>query len=160
MAKTRTKIGDVFSVPLGASGKKYFQYVANDLTEMNSDVIRAFRKIFPTDVDPDLANVVKDEVGFYAHVVIKWGIAMNLWEKVGNRPYSDRLDVLFRASKDYGKQIKVSNNWRVWRVNEKFQSVGKLEGDFRKAEIGIVVSPPDVVQRMRTGEYDFVYPGY
>jgi hypothetical protein len=107
-----------------------------------------------------LGKVVKDEVVFYAHVVIKWGIEMELWEKVGNQPYSDKLDVLFRASKDYGKQIKVSNNWRVWRVNEKFQSVGKLEGDFRRAEIGIVVSPPDVVQRMRTGEYDFVYPGY
>jgi hypothetical protein len=52
MARTRTTIGDVFSVPLGASGKKYFQYVANDLTELNSQVIRAFRKTFPIDVDP------------------------------------------------------------------------------------------------------------
>jgi len=92
--------------------------------------------------------------------VIKWGIEMNTWEKVGTVPYLERLDVLFRDSKDYGKQIKTSYNWRVWRINEKFQSIGKLDGDYQKAEIGIVVAPPNLVRHMRTGEYGFVYPGY
>lgn len=160
MPRIRTKVGDVFSVPLGDGRKKYFQYVANDLTQLNSDVIRAFAKRYPIEAAPDLREVVKDDVDFYAHVVIKWGIEMGLWEKAGTEPYSERLDVLFRASKDYGKQMERSYNWRVWKINEKFQEIGKLEGDHQKAEIGIVVAPPDLVQRMRTGEYDFVYPGY
>jgi hypothetical protein len=160
MARIRTKIGDVFSVPLDNINKKYFQYIANDLTQLNSDVIRAFVKRYPIDAVPDLLDVVRDDVDFHAHVVIKWGIKMNTWEKVGTAPYLERLDVLFRDSKDYGKQIKTSYNWRVWRINEKFQSIGKLDGDYQKAEIGIVVAPPNLVQRMRTGEYGFVYPGY
>jgi hypothetical protein len=47
MARIRTKIGDVFSVPLDNINKKYFQYIPNDLTQLNSDVIRAFVKRYP-----------------------------------------------------------------------------------------------------------------
>jgi hypothetical protein len=43
--RTVSTIGDVFSVPLGDGHKKYFQYVANDVTQLNSDVIRAFKTI-------------------------------------------------------------------------------------------------------------------
>jgi hypothetical protein len=160
MLRIRTKIGDVFSVPLEGLGKKYFQYIANDLTQLNSDVIRAFVKTYPTDSSLDLREAVKGDVDFYAHVVIKWGIKMNLWQKVGNVSYSERLDVLFRSSRDYGKRIETSHDWRIWRINEKSQNIGKLEGDYRNAEIGIAVSPPDVVERMKTGKYEFVYPGY
>lgn len=160
MPRVVTKVGDVFSVPLNKSAKKYFQYIANDLTQLNSDVVRAFKKTYSSDDTPDPHEVVSDEVDFYAHVVTKWGVEMNLWKKVGNVPYGGRVDVLFRDSKDYGKKVKTSYNWRVWRINEKFQPVGELEGDYQKAEIGIVVAPPDLVNRMRTGEYDFVYPGY
>ena len=158
--RVRTRIGDVFSVPLDGSSKKYFQYIANDLTQLNSDVIRAFKKTYPLNATADLLEVVRDDVDFYAHVVVKWGIEMNLWEKIGNVPYSETPDVLFRDSKDYGRKLKTSYDWRVWKINEKFRAVGSLVGDYQKAEIGVVVAPPDVVQRMRTGEYDFVYPGY
>jgi len=41
-----TKIGDIFSVVLDNGNKKYFQYVANDLTQLNSDVIRSFNAKF------------------------------------------------------------------------------------------------------------------
>lgn len=160
MQTMRTRIGDVFSVPMDSSSKKYFQYIANDLTQLNSDVIRAFKKTYSLNATVDLLEVVKDDVDFYAHVVVKWGTEMNLWEKVGNLAYSETPDVLFRDTKDYGRQVKTSYDWRVWRINEKFRAVGKLVGDYQKAEIGIVVAPPDIVQRMRTGEYDFVYPGH
>lgn len=156
----RTKIGDVFSVPLDNGSKKYFQYINNDTTQLNGDVIRAFKNAYPIDAAADLREVVMHEVDFYAHVVVKWGLEMKLWEGVGNVPFSGKIDVLFRDSKDYGKHLKISHNWRVWKINEKFQHVGKLEGDYQKAEIGVVVSPPDIVKRMRTGEYGFVYPGY
>lgn len=93
-------------------------------------------------------------------MVVKWGIKMKLWEKVGNVPEVGEVDVLFRDTNDYGKQVKVSNNWYIWRMNEPFIDVGKLEGDNQKAEIGIVVAPPDIIDRMRTGKYDFVYPDF
>lgn len=165
MARVITKIGNVFSVKLDDNNKKYFQYVANDLTQLNSDVIRVFKKTYPIDANPDLAEVVKDEVMFYAHCVIKWGIKMSVWEKAGKAAIEEKLDVLFRDTNDYGHKlgdepIKVSNNWYVWKINEDFKDVGKLEGENQKAEIGVVVNPFDVVERMKTGKYSFVYPGY
>ena len=44
MKRIVTKIGNVFSVKLNESKKKYFQYVANDIYQLNSSVIRVFKK--------------------------------------------------------------------------------------------------------------------
>ena len=38
-----TKIGDVFCVKFDTS-KKYLQYIGRDLTQLNSDIVRAFKK--------------------------------------------------------------------------------------------------------------------
>jgi len=37
---------------------------------------------------------------------------------------------------------------------------GKLEGKNQKSEIGSVIPAHQVRHRMRTGKYNFVYPGY
>ncbi|MDR3624968.1 MAG: hypothetical protein P4L16_07515 [Chlamydiales bacterium] len=165
MAKTvRTKVGDIFSVKLD-DGKKYFQYITNDFTQLNSDVIRVFKTKYPINTEPDLFKIVADEVEFYAHVVIKWGFKLDLWEKVGNIPFAREIEALFKDTNDYGSKvdeepIKISDKWYVWRVNEEFKRVGKLEGENRKAEIGVVISPHQIVKRMATGSYTFVYPGF
>ncbi len=165
MARIITKIGDVFCVKLDDRNKKYFQYVAKDLTQLNSDVIRAFKKTYSIDEEPNLSEVVKDEIAFYGHCVTNLGVKMGVWEKVGKAPIVGELDVLFRGTNDYGHKlgdepIKISNNWYIWKINEDFRDVGKLEGDNLKSEIGVVVNPFDIAHRMRTGKYDFVYPGY
>lgn len=54
MARINTKIGDVFSVKID-NNKKYFQYIVSDLTQLNSDVIRAFKKVYPINAHPDLS---------------------------------------------------------------------------------------------------------
>jgi hypothetical protein len=41
-----TKIGDVFSAKIDGNTKKYFQLIAFDLTQLNSDVIRGFKKVY------------------------------------------------------------------------------------------------------------------
>lgn len=160
--RTSTKIGDVFSVKIDDNSKKYFQYINSDITQLNSDVIRVFKKIYPINSNPDLLEVVKGEVEFYAHCVTKWGIKLGFWKKVGNIENVGKTDsILFRDSSDYGSpEIKISNNWWVWKINQKQKQVGALEGEYRNAEIGIVISPDSIVHRMRTGEYDFKYPAY
>jgi len=166
MARVITKVGDIFSVTIDEHTKKYFQYVANDLTQLNSDVIRAFKSTYLQMEKPDVSEIVKGEVGFYAHCVIKWGVKMNLWEKVGNYKDIGPMDVYFRGTSDDGHKlgeepIKISQNWYVWKINDdKFTRVGKLEGKYQKAEIGLVINPAGIVDRMRTGEYHFVYPGF
>jgi hypothetical protein len=166
MAKTNTKIGDVFSVKIDGNNKKYFQLVAFDLTQLNSDVIRAFKKKYPLNANPDLLEIVNGEIEFYAHCVTKIGLKMGYWESVGNiADIGSTVNILFRDTNDYGsmpgEQIKVSHKWYVWKINDNdFTRVGKLEGENQKAEIGIVISPDSIVHRMQTGKYDFVYPEF
>ncbi len=167
MARVYTKIGDVFSVKIDESSKKYFQLIAFDLTQLNSDVIRAFKKVYPINTNPDLSEIVNGEVEFYAHCVTKWGVKLGYWEKVGHIKEVGELNhILFRDTNDYGckvgeEPIKVSHNWYVWRINDKdFTSVGKLTGENRKAEIGIVINPASIVHRIRTGKYDGFYPDF
>lgn len=162
MIRVNTKIGDVFLVKLAEDCKKYFQYIISDLTQLNSDVIRAFKKMYPMDADPDLSEIVNGEVEFYAHCVTKWGIKLSYWERVGNISEIGRLDhILFRDSGDYGNpKIKISNDWWVWKINEEQKWVGKLEGENLKAEIGIVMDAESIVHRMKTGKYDGFYPDY
>jgi len=157
-----TKIGDVFFAKIDNNSKKYFQYITNDLTQLNSDVIRVFKKVHPINSNPDLSEVVKDEVEFYAHCVTKWGIKLGFWETAGNIVDVGITDcILFKDSGDYGNpHVKISDDWWIWKVNKQQRQVGTLEGENCKAEIGIVISPDSIVHRMRTGEYDFVYPGY
>ena len=103
MVRVVTKVGDVFSVKLDNEVKKYFQLIAFDLTQLNSDVIRAFKKVYPIHATPTLLDIVNDD---------------------------------------------------------KFTYVGNLEGENRKAEIGVVMPPLAIVERIKTGKYNFVYPEF
>jgi len=94
MVRVVTKIGNVFSVKLDEKHKCYFQYIANDLTQLNSDVIRAFRKKYPLDATSDLSEVIKDDVAFYAHCVTNLGVKMEVWKKVGKASIPDELDII------------------------------------------------------------------
>jgi hypothetical protein len=166
MARTSTKIGDVFSVKIDNTSKMYFQFIVRDLTQLNSDVIRIFKKAYPINANPDLSEIVNGDVEFYAHCVTKLGLKMGFWENVGNNPNTGNTrNILFKDTNDYGsipgEQIKLSSNWYVWKINDnEFKRVGKLKGENRKAEIGIVISPDSIVYRMQTGKYDFVYPEF
>lgn len=167
MARVQTKKGDVFSVKIDEKHKKYFQLITYDLTQLNSDVIRAFKKGYPLEVNPDLSEIIKDDIDFYAHCVTKWGVKMGYWEKVGNsKEVGSFENVLFRISEDSGSKvdeepIKISEKWYIWKINDNdFTWVGKLEGNNKEAEIGSVIPPPSIVHRMQTGKYDFVYPDF
>jgi len=158
-------IGDIFEVPLDTETKRYFQYIANDQSQLGADVIRIFTKVYTIDSEPVLEDVVGDDVEFYAHVVIQWGVRMQLWKRAGNVSDLGNGDMLFRDTDDYGVKegetpVEMSEDWYVWRINEPFQHVGRLSGRNREAEIGIVISPVHIVDRMRTGKYHFVYPGF
>lgn len=87
---------------------------------------------------------------------------MGYWDKVGNINDIGRTDhILFRDSGDYGNpQIKISQDWWVWKVNGEQRHIGKLEGEYKKAEIGIVMDAESIVSRMKTGKYDGYYPAY
>jgi hypothetical protein len=41
---SRLKVGDVFEVSIDTTHKRYFQYIGNDSSQLNMDVIRVFKK--------------------------------------------------------------------------------------------------------------------
>lgn len=162
-----TKIGDIFSVPISDTEKRYIQLIAFDLTQLNSDVVRAFKKSYSINEESKLEDIVADEILFYAHCVTKFGVKLNLWDKVGNiKNVGNIRDALFRGTSEYARKaneepIKTSDKWYVWRINDNdFTRVGKLKGENRNAEIGLIVNPNDIVDRIRTGKYNFFYPDF
>ena len=166
MARVVTKIGDIFEVPLVEGTKRYLQYIVSDLTQLNSDVIRVFKQSFNLDDQPDLEEVVKGEIDFYTHTTTSAGVKLGLWNKVGKSKNVGNLDLLFRCARDDSRtpdepMKKISTSWFIWRANDdEFTYVGKLEGDNRKAEIGLVFSPYNVLKRLNTGEHVPYYPDY
>ena len=157
----RLKIGDLFEVRMNETTVRFFQWVGNDLTQLNSAVVRVFRETYPVDEPVDVRRIAAGTVDFHAHVFLRIGIKQQLWRKVGHAPAPDDLDVLFRNSEDYGNpEIKVSRKWYVWKVNGPFQDVGRLSSRYQHAEIGVVVPADTLVYRMHHGRYDFVYPSY
>ena len=167
MARVITKIGDIFEAHINESTKRYFQYIANDITQLNSDVIRAFKSSYVVNEEPTLESIINDQVDFYAHCTVNIGVKLGFWEKIGKSlEIGDISIILFRDTNDCGhktgeKPIIISDKWYVWRINDKdFTRVGKLEGEYRKAEIGVVLNPYDIIDRIRTGKYNFVYPGF
>lgn len=159
------KIGDIFSVNIADNLKRYFQYITNDLTQLNSDVIRAFKKVYPLEEDPNPLEVINDEIDFYAHCIIKLGIKMGLWKKESNIHSVGKIDhILFRSTSDYGikigeEPIQISNKWYVWNIGDKdFTKIGKLESIYENAFIGLVINPYGIVELLKGNKYPINYP--
>lgn len=156
-----TKIGDVFCVEIDNECKRYFQYVVNDMEQLNSSVIRIFKTHYPMDYVPDLESVVRDEVEFYAHTVLRAGITTNSWYKVGKHKYLGNFqEALFRTSRDSGQGLAISERWDVWHINEPFEYVGKLPEKYHHAEEGGVMPYIAIIDRLRCGKYTYKYPGF
>jgi len=164
MTRVYTKIGDVFSVKLNKTTNKYFQFIARDLNQLNSDVIRAFKKVYPIKDNQDLSVIVQDEVEFYAHCFIKIGVKIGYWEKVGStKELGNFENILFRTNNRYVLKENVipgiSLDWMVWKINDKnIKTMSELDEHSVKAELGLVVTPEDICERMKTGKYNFAYP--
>ena len=69
------------------------------------------------EADIDLLEIVNGEVEFYAHCVTKFGLKMNLWEKVGNTSeIGDISNILF------GVRMTMEQRWGQRRL--KYLKIG------------------------------------
>ncbi len=162
-----TKIGDVFEVKIDDNKVKYFQLIAYDLLQLNSDVIRCFRGIHDENHLPNLESIIESEVELYVHCVTKYGVKMNLWTKIGNHKNIGQLDkIIFRDTNDYGikegeEPISVSNNWHIWKLgDENFNRVGKITSSLRDSHIGLVYNPLSVVDIIKGKKMPPRYPDF
>jgi hypothetical protein len=162
-----TKTGDVFAVNIDDKSTKFFQLIARDPRQLNSDVIRAFKEVYSPDELPRIEEIVAGEVQFYSHCVVAWGVKLGLWEKIGKSPNVGRVDhILFCLTSEYARTkgeapIVRSDKWYIWRiVDDEYTRVGKLEGENKKAEFGVVFNPYSIAHRIRTGEHQYPIPSY
>lgn len=150
-----TKIGDIFCVEVDNDYKCYFQYVANDMTVLNSSVIRVFEKHYPMDYVPVFDDIVKDNVYFYAHTILRFGILYNAWYKVGKHSnLGNPSEITFRMYNDVGNPHRTkSYHWVKWKINQKQEFIGEMREEYVNYDLGIVFSYLDIVSKIKTGNY-------
>ena len=155
-----TKIGDVFCSEIDGQCKRFFQYFAIDSTMLNSSVIRVFKQHYPMDYIPDISEIIAGEVEFYAHTVLRMGIADGIWYKVGKSlELGNYRDVFFRIDGDIDR-VERSEKWYVWKIGEPFIYVGKLPAKYYDAENGYVICYEDLIARLKSGKYTYFFPAY
>lgn len=149
-----TKVGDIFCIKIDDEHKRYFQYVISDLTCLNSDVIRVFKKQYLINENPVLTEIVKDEVDFYSHCVTSAGIKRELWKKIGNiKDVGETKNIIFKCKADYTSK-DIDNDWIIWKINENIIHIGKLSEEYNEnVFLGEVFPPDDIVCRIKTGSY-------
>jgi hypothetical protein len=155
------RIGSIYRVKVDNEKVRYFWDVGTDQTQLGSAIIAVFRRSYPSSAVPNFVEITSDEPDFYCHTVVLVGRKLRFWSKIGFLRVSRFFPMLFRDSHDYGNPaIRVSERWVVWEPNQPMRDVGKLVGDYTKAEIGVVINPKSVVNRILTGRYDMFYPAY
>jgi hypothetical protein len=153
-----TKIGDVFEVKISETEKRYMQYVVSDMTNLNSDVIRAFKKKYSISEKPNINEIVNEEVMFYAHCDSRNGIRQGYWTLYGNTENVGNInDIFFKTTTDHGDVV--SHNWYIWQVNQKHQFIGELTGDLKNINVGLVFPAVDILYMIiNNGSFEGVYP--
>lgn len=167
MKRIVTKIGHVFCSEVEGVFKFYFQYVANDVHQLNSSVIRVFRTHYNLNDEPDLNTVVSDNVDFYAHTVLRRGIEQGLWHRIGKAGImnSDSLsEVIFAQTQNQSivyepnaKLIEIDplRNWYMWHLGDAdSRFIGVLPAHLHDmVEVSYVFPPLSVIQRAKYGFY-------
>lgn len=166
-----TKIGNVFCAEINGEYKSYFQYVCNDINQLNSSVIRVFKTRYPMEYEPVLKDIINDEIAFYAHTVIRAGIDFNAWYKVGkpvtidnskhdNVLWGTTSDILTISAWDY-KEVNPLENWDIWYINRPRIKIGLLPKEYwGKIESGTVKPFIEIVDRIKYGYYKYQSPIY
>ena len=146
--RTVFTIGSVVCVEVDNQYKCFFQYVARDRSQLNSEVIRIFKRHYPMDYVPDMDEIVNDDVAFYTHTFIRVGYWEKAWYKVGRHKSIGATDAI--RFKLHGK------GWYIWSINGPYIHV-ELTEEQKKYEYGYVFPYTEVIYKIKHGEYEFEY---
>ena len=154
-----TKVGDVFEVKISDTEKKYMQYIASDLSCLNSDVVRGFAKTYSIENNPSLNEIVSDKVDFYAHCDSRAGIKLEYWTLYGNiQDVGNVGEPIFSCTNDHGDVI--SYRWFVWHINEDFLSVSNDDPRLKNSHYGPVYPAEKVFFRVKNGYFYGIKPRF
>lgn len=156
----RRNIGDIYAIYLPGDGVGFMQHIENDKSQLGSNIVRIFGTVQIKDLPVDLEKIAESQVKFYAHVLLKAGETLNVWERIGRvNKVSASLPLWCQCNEEgnWSRDI-VSYNWVVWQTNgERIPAVFDSK-EFLEAELGDAFSPNDIRTRLTDGKYGGVYP--
>jgi len=150
-----TRKGDIFCVEIDNKFKAYFQYITTDMTQLNSTVIRVFKKHYPIDYVPEMEEIVKDEVHFYAHTILSPGLHEGAWYKVGScKDVGDIDNIMFSLFRDVNfSHQKKSYSWYIWKINQETEFIGEMKKEYKHYDRGWVYPYKSIVGKIKTGKF-------
>lgn len=152
MKKIIVKSGDVFVVRSPNGQYAFFQVIEARTTNLGADMIRGFKN--HSDMVLDASIVVMSEVLFYTHAWILHGYKLNLWNRIGNIPIEDTFEKPFFRVSDPIEDIP-NDHWSIWRGDEPWKYIGKLDDTTRKIPLADVFPPEAIVSWLHTGDHGF-----
>lgn len=140
-----SRIGNIFCMEIDNEYKCYFQYIANDRTQLNSSVIRVFNKRYSLNDNPSMDEIINNSVLFYAHTVLKIGYLKKIWYKVGtHHDVGNTSNIIFR---DQGL------NLYIWNINSPFVRVEKNVDEYEKYDLGYVFPYFCIVNKIKYNRF-------
>ena len=115
------------------------------------------------DYKPNLDEIVKDDVDFYAHVMLNNGVREGIWYRVGkHQDLGDTENIMFRQHNEtevyfdeHGiPQIRDTSTWWIWKVNQDFIDIGaELPNEYRSLPEGSVFPYTSIIRKIKTGHF-------
>lgn len=147
-----TKIGDIFECVINAEEKCYLQYIISDMSQLNCDVVRVFRKKYPLSETPSLCTILDDDILFYIHCDSKAGIIKNVWSLYGNDSnVGDINNVFFRMPLNpENMHDATTSGWVVWSINGELIQIERLTAEQKSYGLGYIF-PVELVFQIING---------
>ena len=148
------RIGDIYCVEIDNEYKCYFQYVAKDATMLGGKVIRVFKTHYSMDYVPNMDEIVKDDIFYYTHTMVKIGVELGAWYKVGShRDKGETENIMFKLYNEVAPLPDKSSRWDVWKINEPMRRIGEMTDECRGYYMGWLYSYLDVLSMIRDGRH-------
>lgn len=157
--------GSVFCARFNDKFKCYLQYITDDSTLLNSNVIRAFKKKYPIDYVENIEEILNGEIAFYSHCMVKWGVDDGNWEKIGS---SKNLGLENLNNVIWGTYFISCpwlapdlSKWKLWITGREEVEIGKLINELaRKVELGYIYPAIKIRDRLQYGYFRLKDAGY
>ena len=132
-------------------------YVGSDTSLPGSDVVEVIAPVPPDWNLPGATSFASATRLFGAHVFLRAGKTLDIWRKVGHQDVPTKPPQRWCTvpPEDLGRDE--SSRWRVWTTGGEM-SPALRPSDLDGAELGYVMSPIQIVHRVRHGRYTLDLP--
>ena len=144
-----TKVGDIFEFVINSDEKRYLQYIISDMSQLNSDVVRVFKRKYPLTEKPSLQIILEDDILCYFHCDSKAGIIKNKWSLYGNDPNVGVIKNVFFRTPLNPKNMHdpTTVGWIVWPINGEKKYIELLNNEQKLYGLGYIF-PVDLVHQL------------